>query len=167
MPYILATIYFGMMIASIYKQRETGMMTLLPTSLIFLFISGVSWPIVSVPRVWRYLADLFPYTWGVHGFLNINTAGATLYTTIREYIALWLLAALYFGLCCLIYMIRGRRFEKHMEIGDSQHVTNEQKMRELQELVHDSEDQMTHDLERHLNRLWSRTKHAMTRAPKD
>ena len=166
-PYLLATIYFGMMIASVYKQRETGMMTLLPTSLIFLFISGVSWPIVSVPRVWRYLGDLFPYTWGVHGFLNINTAGATLYTTIREYIALWLLAAFYFGLCCLIYMVRSRRYEKRLEEGLDQHITHEQKMRELQDLVHETEDKMTRDMERHLNSLWSRTKHAITRAPED
>ena len=82
---------------------------LISSTLIFLFIAGVSWPQQMLPKAWLYLSYAFPYTWGVHGYLHINSMGATLAGTSREYYALWILAAVYFVTACVLLWILGRR----------------------------------------------------------
>lgn len=111
-PYLLAVIYFSMSVSAFIRNRESGMVLLISTSLIFLFIAGVSWPQQMLPDAWRYLSYAFPYTWGVHGFLHINSMGATLETTAREYTALWLQAGVYFITTCAMLWITGVLHDK-------------------------------------------------------
>jgi ABC-2 type transport system permease protein len=106
-PYLLAVIFFAMSVSVFIRNRESGMVLLISTSLIFIFIAGVSWPQQMLPDAWRYLSYFFPYTWGVHGFLHINTMGATLAITGKEYIALWILAGGYFLTACLLLWLMG------------------------------------------------------------
>lgn len=110
-PYLLAVIFFSMSVSVFIRNRESGMVILASTSLIFLFIAGVSWPQQMLPDAWRYLSYFFPYTWGVHGFLHINTMGATLEITSREYIALWILAGGYFLTTCGMLWLMGARHD--------------------------------------------------------
>lgn len=95
-PFLLATIFFSMTVSLTVRNRETGMVTLLATTLIIFFISGVSWPQDLLPKFWLYLSYLIPATWGVHGFLHINTMGADLTIAALQYHALWGLAIIYF-----------------------------------------------------------------------
>lgn len=113
-PYLLAVIFFSMSVSVFVRNRESGMVVLISSSLIFMFIAGVSWPQQMLPDAWRYLSYFFPYTWGVHGFLHINSMGATLETTAKEYIALWILAGGYFLLTCLHLFIGGYFHEKQV-----------------------------------------------------
>lgn len=112
-PYLLAVIYFSMCVSVFTRNRETGMVMLISSTLIFLFIAGVSWPQQMLPKAWLYLSYIFPYTWGVHGFLHINSMGATLAGTSREYYALWILAGAYFLIACALLWILGRREMRH------------------------------------------------------
>ena len=107
-PFLLATIYFSMCVSVFVRNRESGMVLLISTSLIFLFIAGVSWPQQMLPRAWRILSYFFPYTWGAHGFIHINSMGATLAQTSKEYISLWILAGGYFLLNCILLFVLGR-----------------------------------------------------------
>ena len=111
-PYLLAVIYFAMSVSVFIRNRESGMVLLVSTSLIFIFIAGVSWPQQMLPDAWRYLSYFFPYTWGVHGFLHINSMGATLAGTAREYIALWIMAGGYFLTTCLLLWLMGRLHDR-------------------------------------------------------
>jgi len=106
-PYLLATIFFSMLVSTFIRNRESGIVLLISTSLIFIFIAGVSWPQQMLPKPWLYLSYMFPYTWGVHGFLHINSMGATLEGTAREYIALWIMTAVYFVLTCGMFTLLG------------------------------------------------------------
>ena len=94
-PFLLATIFFSMTVSLTVRNRETGMVTLLATTLIMFFITGVSWPQELLPKFWLYLSYLIPATWGIHGFLHINTMGANLTIAALQYHALWGLAAIY------------------------------------------------------------------------
>lgn len=94
-PFLLATSFFSIFVAGFMRNRETGMVVLLSTSLIFLFISGVSWPQPSIPKAWVYLSYLIPSTWGIHGYIHISSMGATVNETIKEFNALWILAGIY------------------------------------------------------------------------
>lgn len=111
-PYLLAVIFFSMSVSVFIRNRESGMVLLVSTSLIFMFIAGVSWPQEMLPDEWRMLSYCFPYTWGVHGFLHINSMGATLAGTAREYIALWIMAGCFFVTTCVLLWIMGARHDR-------------------------------------------------------
>ena len=45
---------------------------------------------------WRLVGDCIPATWGVEGFIVMNSNGATLAEESHPYAMLWLLAGIYF-----------------------------------------------------------------------
>ncbi|MDR0798619.1 MAG: ABC transporter permease [Dysgonamonadaceae bacterium] len=103
LPYLLACIAFAMLISTFIRGRETPMMILVFTSLIFLFISGISWPQSAIPAFWKYLGYALPSTFGIQGFVKINSMEATLNEVTFEYRMLWLQAGIYWLATCLIY----------------------------------------------------------------
>lgn len=105
-PYILAVVFFSLCVSVFIRNRESGLVILISTSLIFLFMAGISWPKEMIPDAWRYLSCMIPYTWGAHGFIHINSMGASLATTSTEYIALWILTGGYLVLACILFYIR-------------------------------------------------------------
>lgn len=111
-PYILAVIFFSLCVSVFIRNRESGLVLLISSSLIFLFLAGISWPKEMVPDAWRYLSYFIPYTWGAHGFIHINSMGASLATTSMEYIALWILTGVYFALACGLFYLRRRAINK-------------------------------------------------------
>lgn len=94
-PYLLACIFFAMAISSFIRSREIPMMIFVFTSLPLLFISGISWPGSSVPVFWKWVSYLFPSTFGIRGFIKINSAGANLHLISFEYIMLWIQAFIF------------------------------------------------------------------------
>lgn len=90
MPYLLAATFFGMTLSYFCSQREFGMMLFVFTSVLFIFISGISWPWTAIPEPIKSIAYVIPSTPGIHGFIKINTMGATLADVWFEYIALWI-----------------------------------------------------------------------------
>ena len=115
-PYLLAVIFFSLCVSVFIRNRESGLVLLISTSLIFLFMAGISWPKEMIPEAWRYLSYFIPYTWGAHAFIHINSMGASLIHTngftasvAPEFISLWILAAGYFLLACGLFYVRKKR----------------------------------------------------------
>lgn len=102
LPYLLACIFFAMTLAGFMTTRESPMLVFVFTSVLFLFISGISWPKEAIPPFWKALGYLFPSTPGIQGFVRINTCGATLNEVAFEYRMLWVQAGIYFLSACLI-----------------------------------------------------------------
>lgn len=102
-PFLLATIFFGMTISCIVRYRENILLIVVFTSVPLLFLSGMSWPQSAMPGAWQAVADLFPSTFGVRGFIRLNTMGATLQDIRTEYIALWIQTVVYFLTACAVY----------------------------------------------------------------
>ena len=111
-PFILSVIFMSLCVGFFIRHREAGMVLLISTSLIFLFIAGISWPKEMVPEGWRYVSYLIPYTWAAHGFIHINSMGATLEATRTEYLALWGLTAGYFLIAVTMFIVAGIRQER-------------------------------------------------------
>ena len=114
LPYLAACIFFSMTASAAVRNRETCMILFVFTSLPLLFISGVSWPGASIPAFWKYVSWLFPSTFGINGFIRINTMGATLPEVAVEYRALWLQAGIYFLTACLVYRHQARIGRRHL-----------------------------------------------------
>ena len=102
-PYLLAATFFTMTIAYFCSQREFAMLLFVFTSAIFIFLSGISWPWASVPPELKSIAYILPSTPGIHGFVKINTMGATLPDVWFEYIALWIQAIVYAITATIMY----------------------------------------------------------------
>lgn len=94
-PFILAATFFAITVSYFTSQREFVILLFVFTSVPFLFISGISWPWVSVPPMLKALAYIIPSTPGIHGFIKINTLGATLPDVWFEYVMLWVQVLFY------------------------------------------------------------------------
>lgn len=112
LPYLFASIFLSMTLSGFMTSRESPMLVFVFTSVILLFISGVSWPKESIPPFWKAVGYLFPSTPGIQGFIRINTSGATLNEVAYEYRTLWVQAGVYFITACMVYryqILRGRK----------------------------------------------------------
>lgn len=110
LPYILSCTFFAMFLASGLRTRESCMPAFVFTSVPFLFISGVSWPMAAVPTVWKIVGWFIPSSQAIQGFVKINTMGADLTDVRFEYLSLWALTLLYAGLTYLAYRRLQRRY---------------------------------------------------------
>jgi len=102
-PYLLSAVFLAITLSGIVRDRETPMLLFVFTSMPLLFMSGVSWPQASIPEGWRWFSYLFPSTFGIQGFLKINTMGAGLHQVRTEYMALWVHTLVYFTTACFSY----------------------------------------------------------------
>lgn len=109
LPYVLACIFFGMVVSCLIRYRENVMLLVVFLSVPLLFLTGVSWPQTSIPPFWEGVSWLFPSTFGVRGFVRINEMGGTLNDVWPEYHFLWLQTLVYFILACLVY-----RYQIHL-----------------------------------------------------
>lgn len=110
-PFLLATIFFSMAVSVFIRERETAMVTLLFSSIVLLFLSGVSWPASNLPSFWKYVSMLFPSTYGINGYIHINSCGASLWETRHEYYALWIQAGVWFAVTVIGYLVFGWYYE--------------------------------------------------------
>ena len=105
-PYILACIFFGITLSCLVRYRENVMLLVVVTSLPFLFLSGISWPSEGIPAFWKGISWLLPSTFGVKGYIAVNSMGATLQDISQEYFALWAQSLIYFFTSCLFYKVQ-------------------------------------------------------------
>lgn len=103
LPYLLACIFFSMTISVLMRYRENVMLLVVFSSVPLLFMSGVSWPQSNIPSFWQGVSWLFPSTFGIRGYVRMNSMGATLEDISTEYQALWIQTVVYFVLAHEVY----------------------------------------------------------------
>ncbi len=102
-PYILASIMLGFCVQAFVTEREAVFVLWVVTSIAFLFLSGLTWPMYAMKEPWALLSRLIPSTWGVEGFIRMNGDGATLSDVKGEYDMLWILVL---GYGVIAYMLQ-------------------------------------------------------------
>lgn len=113
-PYILSVTFFGMTMSCLVRYRENVLLLVVFTSVPFLFLSGISWPRSSMPAFWKVFSWLFPSTFGIQGYVKLNSMGGSLYSIQTEYQALWLQVLAYFSSTCLVYNYQIVSARKHV-----------------------------------------------------
>ena len=134
LPYLLACIFFGMIVSCIVRYRENVMLLVVFVSLPQLFLTGISWPQQSIPPFWQGISWLFPSTFGVRAYVRMQSMGATLNDVSIEYYALWIQALVYFLITCIVYrhqiiLSRSHALERLERIGRKLEVTEKIRQR--------------------------------------
>jgi ABC-2 type transport system permease protein len=114
-PYTLACIFFGMTVSCLVRYRENVMLLMVFVSVPLLFLSGVSWPQSSIPGAWQGVSWLFPSTFGIRAYIRVNSMGASFSQILPEIRILWIQAAAYLGMACVVYAYQKRLARKHLK----------------------------------------------------
>ena len=108
LPLVLSSIFMAITLSVCVQEREHTYLLFVFTSVPFIFLSGIAWPRYAMPIGWRYISYLIPATWGVEGFVQINTMGATLEQASYAYTRLWLLTIVY-----VVTAVLAIRYDNH------------------------------------------------------
>ena len=101
-PYLLSCIGFAITFSYFVRKRENVMLLVVFTSVPFLFMSGVSWPKSNIPEMWQWFSWLFPSTFGIQGFIKLNTLGGVFGDILPEIKGLWMQAIVYGTLATVV-----------------------------------------------------------------
>ena len=97
LPMFIASSFLGMIIARLMvREREMAFMVVVFTSVVFLFLSGLTWPRYAMSPFWYRVGNCIPAVWGVEGFIRINSNGADLSAVSHPYLMMWLQCVVYF-----------------------------------------------------------------------
>jgi ABC-2 type transport system permease protein len=97
-PFVLATSFMGQAAGCFFKHRETAVLVFVATTLPQFFLVGVSWPREMIPPLLDHIRRVFPSESAIDGLVQINQMGAALAEVRADWVYLWLLAAVYYGL---------------------------------------------------------------------
>lgn len=109
LPFILSSAFLGQTLNYFVHDREATFVVIAFTSVIFLFLSGLTWPMYAMPDLWVQVGKLAPSSWAIPGFIRINSNAATLADNVTPYLWMWALTVLYFLTSWFVF----RRVERH------------------------------------------------------
>jgi len=102
-PFVLSSIFMGLTLSVIFKNRESPMMLYLFTSIPLLFLSGIIWPLSNFGPLWLTVREIFPSSNAIFGYIKMNSLGASIFETRREIMSLWIQTGVYFLTACITY----------------------------------------------------------------
>jgi ABC-2 type transport system permease protein len=107
-PFVLAVSLLGLAVSALMRTPETAQLAFVALGLPLFFLSGASWPTVSIPQPVALMASFVPSTAAIDGFVRITQMGATLVDVRTQFLTLWTLV-LFYGTTA-IYLESFRRF---------------------------------------------------------
>ncbi len=102
--------FFSHTISYYFKKRESSLLILVVTSLIFIFLPGLIWPKEAIPQWLNIIAYFIPATCGVDGIIKVDQMNATFWNVRYDFLWLIFLCGLYFA--SSIYVIK-KKFNKN------------------------------------------------------
>lgn len=103
--YVTACVVFSFTFSALIRHRETVFIMFLFMSPVCLFLTGFAWPQSNFPPVWEVFSWIFPSTFAVRAFIDMNTAGASLCMAGGNIAALSVQIAVYYILSCAASVI--------------------------------------------------------------
>lgn len=101
---LYSAVFFIQVVSYFFRTRETSLMILVVTSLIFIFLPGIIWPKEAIPAVVNSLSLFIPATTAIDGITKVNVQGAEFWQIYAD--VLWLLFLAIFYFCCSIFVIK-------------------------------------------------------------
>lgn len=104
-PFLIASSLFGQIIRVFVNNREGVFLILAFTSVIFVFLTGVSWPHYQIAPYWDVISKMIPAYWASTAYVQMQVGGASLSQMSYFYIALWGLVVFYFIIAYLVELL--------------------------------------------------------------
>ena len=108
-PFIVGVSFMGQTLSAVVNERESVFLLFVFSSVVFVFLVGVSWPRYLMSRLWYVVGDCVPSTWMANGYVLMQTNGATLYQVQHHYGMLWLQLPVMFILAYVVERFINRR----------------------------------------------------------
>lgn len=100
-PLFYGAAFFSHTISYFFKKRESSLLVLVVTSLIFIFLPGLIWPREAIPALVNLVSFFIPATCGVDGIIKVNQMDATFWQVKYDFLWLIFLCILYFKLAIM------------------------------------------------------------------
>lgn len=111
-PFLFATAFLGLAISFLFRRRVHSLLFMVFLSPTILFLTGMSWPVESLPPFLYLLAHIFPSTITVPAYIRMRIGGAGLSSVTYEWGFLLIQMVVYCLLACLTYKFAMKRLEK-------------------------------------------------------
>ena len=108
-PFVIAVSFMGQTLSAVVNERESVFLLFVFSSVVFVFLTGVSWPRYLMSRLWWLVGDCVPATWMSNGYVLMQSNGATLYQVQHQYWMLWLQLPVMFILAYVVERFVNRR----------------------------------------------------------
>ncbi|QIL86424.1 ABC transporter permease [Vibrio sp. HDW18] len=95
LPFLLACSFVGIALGALTPRRELVTLVVLISSMPLIFTAGFIWPVEMIPSPLLWLANGFPSTPAIQGFLSLNQMAANWSTLAPQWTLLWLQAVLW------------------------------------------------------------------------
>lgn len=114
-PYVCSTIFAGIAFGGLMRRRESSIIYLAAFSILFLMISGISWPKEGMPMWFYYLGKILPSSSAIEAWTAMRTVGTTIYNVMPQWILLWVLTAVYGVLAMLSVRFARKREQRNIK----------------------------------------------------
>jgi ABC-2 type transport system permease protein len=108
-PFVIAVSFMGQTLSAVVNERESVFLLFVFSSVVFVFLTGASWPRYLMSRLWYVVGDCVPGTWMSNGYVLMQANGATLYQVQHHYWMLWLQVPVMFILAYVVERYINRR----------------------------------------------------------
>jgi len=108
-PFVIAVSFMGQTLSAVVNERESVFLLFVFSSVVFVFLTGASWPRYLMSPLWYLVGDCVPATWMSNGYVLMQTNGATLYQVSHPYWMLWIQVPVMFILAYLVERFVNRR----------------------------------------------------------
>ncbi len=108
-PFVIAVSFMGQTLSAFVNERESVFLLFVFSSVVFVFLTGVSWPRYLMSRLWWLVGDCVPATWMDQGYVLMQTNASTLYQVQHPYWMLWMQVPVMFILAYLVERYVNRR----------------------------------------------------------
>lgn len=101
-PFIIASAMMGQVLRVFVNERESVFLLMVFTSVVFVFLTGVSWPRHEMSRFWIAVGDCVPSTWMCNAYVLMQSDGATLHSVTHQLNMLWLQCGIFTVLAYIV-----------------------------------------------------------------
>ena len=115
LPYFFSAVFLGIVFSSFFKKREDAIVFLVLTSIPTLMLSGLSFPMESMPSLYKLLSQALPSTPGIQGFVKLTQMKADFSEVYSDWMHLWALCVIYFIGASISLKLRAKSENKRIQ----------------------------------------------------
>ncbi len=108
-PYFFAIAFMGLAISVFFRERVHSLLFMVFLSPIVLFVSGISWPIESLPAPLVVISKFLPSSLAVPAYVKYRLLGANFSQWQSEYLYTVFMCVIYFILACISFKVMVKR----------------------------------------------------------